>query len=116
MRNEDIKLLLDSLREEMQVGHSLTRATVKAEIDRIEEKVDRVIKHQERQNGRLSDHDAIIAKLSSYPEKCPANQLAEKMAKKWFWAMVAVGVIIVYSILATLYHTTGFGGLIDKIL
>lgn len=85
MRNDELALVLDSLREEIHIGHTLTRATVKAEIDRVDEKADRIIKHNEKQNGRLAQHDDIIQRLSDYQEHCPANKVGKALNKKWIW-------------------------------
>lgn len=107
MRNDDIKILIDSLREEMRVGHTLTRATVKAEIDRLDEKVDRVIAHQEKQNGTLEKHDCEIKKLK------PAYMMVQK---KWFWAVAGIVFVLVYFILEALYNSTRLGEFIEKLI
>ena len=76
MRNEDIKLVIGSLREEMKAGHSLTRATVKSEVDLLGIKVDEIIEHNKRQNGELNQHEKDIRTIRPF---------VRAVRKKYFW-------------------------------
>jgi len=105
MRNEDLKVILDN-------HFTAVRATIKSEVDRVDEKVSQVIKHQERQNSKLEKHDEKIIAI----ETCDGVRIGKMVGKKWFWIVAVAFVSIVYFILEALYNGTGLGELIEKLI
>ena len=65
MRNEDLKLILDT-------QFSAVRATIMAESEVQNTKIDAIVKHQRIQNGKLEKHHLAIDDL----ERCNSSRMA----------------------------------------
>lgn len=131
MKNEEIhKLITDQrlelkqdIKEAIKDNNSYIHALMINEVDRVDKKVDKLVDHAQWQNDKLSKHHDRLSdledndlKFEQYQENCPANKLANKLTKRWFWYVLAGSIVLIYIILATVYHTTGFGAFIDKLL
>jgi Cft2 family RNA processing exonuclease len=104
------------IKEFIDAGNKVTHAKLINEVDRVDAKADQIIKHQEWQNGKLRKHSESIIELEKkdlsfehYQQTCPANKLASKLTKTKTWVLFGVVLVIVYVILATLYHEVGIG-------
>lgn len=111
MTNTDLKLFLDSLREEIKTGHTATRAVIMSEINRIDVKADSIIKHQKDQNGKLGKHEDRLVCLETFKDHSPASKLTARQVrivgaldKKVFWTTVAVLLIGIGVLTSWMYH------------
>ena len=91
MRNEDVIKLIE-------VQGTLTRATMMSEVHRLDEKIDRVIGHQEKQNGKLEKLERQT-RIVRWFERNPVKAVAVAAT---FVVAVVVALCIV-DLRATLY-------------
>lgn len=93
MRNDDLKLILDT-------QFSAVRATIMAEAEVQNLKIDVIVKHQEWQNNKLGKHGKAIVDLEKYDSN---REAVRKMLGKSFvrgCAIIGVGGTIIATILA----------------
>ena len=116
MKNEELKMILNS-------QFTAVRALVEARADAQDAQLKEIREHQKWQNGKLERHDKCIDELKekeiniqAYQSNCPANKVAEKMQKRWFWFAVGILFAVAYFILEALYNETGLGKFIERIL
>lgn len=116
MRNEELIKLVET-------QGTLTRATLLSEVHRLDEKMDRVIQHQEKQNGWIEKNNNAITELEkkdmtleAYQENCPGNRIAFRLQKKWFWFMAIGVLVLLYFVIEALYHGTKLGDFIGRFI
>lgn len=132
-----IKLLTqqkDDIKDLMEGQSAVISARVDAKFDQkfapLEAKVDSILEHNRRQNGWIKSHTEKLEEidgragdleskgltLEHYQTNCPANKLAAKLSKRRFWVIAVTVTTIVYIVLATVWHTIGFGDLILRLV
>jgi Tfp pilus assembly protein FimT len=116
MKNEDIKLLLDT-------QFTSVRGMLMAFEENTNKRFDTVDESNKIRNKRLEKaEDKIIAlekrdiAFEQHQANCPATKIVDKLNKKWFWIGAALIVIVVYITLRTIYDTIGFGELFYKMI
>lgn len=127
MTNAEMKLILDthftatrSMITAMDDGINRRLGDLDASVTRRFNKVDKsneIRNHRlEKAEGRIKQLEITEAKVGDFHLTCPANKMAEKMQKKWFWVAVAITFALAYFILEALYNGTGLGDIISKII
>jgi multidrug resistance efflux pump len=120
----------NNIKEFIKASNSVTHANMINEVGQVGAKVDQVIAHQKEQNGELVRHGKKMAehekrmvdlekediRFMNYQRNCPANKIATKMTKRRFWIAATALFAVAYVVLATLWHTVGFGQLILRIV
>ena len=109
------------LKEIIQDNGITIRGTIRSEVDRIDEM-------DKRRNGRIAESEAKIREndekivelekknisFENYQTNCPANKLVTRVTQRKFWISAIAITVVSYLVLATLWHTIGFGDLILK--
>jgi hypothetical protein len=83
---DELKLILEGMREENKANYSAIRANTKSEIDRIDFKLDEVINHKKWQNGKLEKHDKALEEFEACKIKVAEIDTIKKETTFWRWA------------------------------
>ncbi len=93
MRNDDLKLILDT-------QFSAVRATIMAESEVQNIKIDAIVDHQVWQNDKLSKHGKQIVDLEKYDSNRDAVKKALGKSIVWSCAIIGAAGTIIVTILA----------------
>lgn len=116
MQREDLKNLKIDLTNTIETNGLAVRGLMRSEVDRIDAM-------DQRRNGIIADHSRKISQMEEvslnirhYQKGCKANKFVDKFSKPRFWVIASTLVVIVYFLLATLYHEVGIGAVINKLV
>jgi hypothetical protein len=98
---EIIKLLSEfsvNLHEAVAKNGTATRGFIESEVNRIDEKLEKIIVHNTRQNGFLENHEECIGELKKEAEKCRDYRKSLGFAAK-NWKFLAVAFVVLVFLL-----------------
>lgn len=121
-QDENIDKMGKEIKEFVGVSMSLNRAKFINELDPIKNQLDEIVDQNKIRNHRIEKSEDCIKQLeiegvslNEYHLNCPANKMAERMQKKWFWVAVGITFALSYFILEAVYNGTGLGSFIADI-